>query len=126
MTDPVTNALAVQLEYGEDELKAQINDRLKEVARSVAENVARNVASAMVKQMVEPFIAREAAELVQQTVVRELKIIMDVQIREALNQFANSDNYVQRHSGAIHNIARSAAQSINKDTLRALTGAGIF
>jgi len=126
MTDPVTNALAVQLEYGEDELKDQINERLKEVARSVADNVARDVASKLTKQMVEQYIMHDAAELVEETVKHTLKTIMDVQIRSALADYTNSDLYIQRHSNAIHNIARGAAQSINKDTLRALTGAGIF
>jgi len=35
MTDPVTNALAVQLEYGEDELKEQINEHIRKIAYAV-------------------------------------------------------------------------------------------
>ncbi len=84
MTDPVTNALAVQLEYGEDELKDQINEHIKNVARSVADNVARDVASKLTKQMVEQYIMHDAAKLVQETVKHELKMIMDVQIRDAI------------------------------------------
>jgi uncharacterized phage infection (PIP) family protein YhgE len=126
MTDPVTNALAVQLEYGEDELKEQINERLRSVARSVADNVARDVASKLTKQMVEQYIMHEAAELVQETVARELKTIMDVQIRSALADYTNRTDYIQRHRTDIHNLAREAAQSINKDTLRAFTGSAIF
>jgi hypothetical protein len=126
MTDPVTNALAVQLEYGEDELKAQINERISNVARSVADNVTRDLASKVVKQMVEQYIMHDAAELVQETVNRELKIIMDMQIRQSLDQFTNNDGYIYKHRNAIHNIARDAAQSINKDALRALTGAPVF
>jgi hypothetical protein len=126
MTDPVTNALAVQLEYGEEELKMQIRDHISNVARSVADNIARDVASKLTRQMVEQYIMHDAAELVQETVNRELKIIMDMQIRTALAEYTNSDVYIQRHSNAIHNIARGAAQSINRDTLRAFTGAGIF
>lgn len=126
MTDPVTSALAVQLEYGEDELKAQINDRLKKVAHSVADNVARDVASKMTKQMVEQYIMHEAAKLVEETVTLKLKTIMDVQIRDAIERFKASDEYIQRHRSAIHNLARDAAQSINKDALRAFTGSSIF
>ena len=126
MTDPVTSALAVQLEYGEDELKAQINDRLKEIARSVADNVARDVASKMTKQMVEQYIMHEAAKLVEETVEHTLKVIMSEQIRQALEYFKSSDEYIHRHRNAIHNLARDAAQSVNKDALRAFTGSPIF
>lgn len=126
MTDPVTNALAVQLEYGEDELKDQINEHIKNVARSVADNVARDVASKLTKQMVEQYIMHEAAELVQETVALQLKTIMDVQIRSALAEYTNRTDYLQRHRTDIHHIARDAAQSINKDALRAFTGSPMF
>jgi hypothetical protein len=76
--------------------------------------------------MVEQYIMHDAAELVQETVARELKIIMDMQIRQSLDQFANNDGYIYKHRNAIHNIARDAAQSVNKDALRALTGSAIF
>ncbi len=126
MTDPITNALAVQLEYGEDELKEQINERLKEVARSVAEEVAKNIASKMTQQLVEHYIMHHAAEVVEETVNRELKTIMDVQIRSALADYTNRTDYIQRHRTDIHQLAREAAQSINKDALRAFTGSPMF
>ena len=33
MTDPVTTALAVQMEYGDDELKKDIDERISEIVR---------------------------------------------------------------------------------------------
>lgn len=122
MTDPVTNALAVQLEFGEDELKAQINDHLSEVARSVADKVTRDVAALLVREMVEGYLFRNGAEMVQDVVQRELKIIMDMQIREALERFTQNDNYIQRQRNMISYIAREAAHQVNKDVLSAFIG----
>jgi hypothetical protein len=34
MNDPVTNALALQLEFGDDALRQEIEDRIAEIARS--------------------------------------------------------------------------------------------
>lgn len=35
MTDPVTNALAVQMEYGDEDLKRDIDQRIREIAYMV-------------------------------------------------------------------------------------------
>lgn len=41
-TDPATNALAVQMEYGDEELKQAIDRRIREIAFEVAMGMANN------------------------------------------------------------------------------------
>lgn len=86
MTDPVTNALAVQLEYGEDELRQEIEARIAGIAINALQN------------------------------------IIDKKIREAFDEFKDYDTYIRKHEHTVYTIAKRAAQSVNCDALRALTG----
>lgn len=126
MTDAVTNALAVQLEFGEEELKQQIHDHIKGVARSVADSVARDVASRMAQQMVEQYIMVEAAKLVHDTLVVTVKQEIDALIRNALDAYTNNPYYIQRHEEKIRAIARQAAQQLELDALAIRTGRSFY
>jgi len=42
MTDPVTNSLALQTQFGDDELKKEVNDYIIKIALEVAHEVVRN------------------------------------------------------------------------------------
>ena len=41
MTDPVTNSLALQTQFGDDELKKEVNDYIVKIALEVAHEVVR-------------------------------------------------------------------------------------
>ena len=122
MTDPVTNALAIQLEYGEDELKAQINDRLRKTAQGVAENISRDIAAKVARQLVEQYIMVEAAKLTHDTIVHTVKSEIDALIRTALDNFTNNPYYIQRHEDKVRAIARHAAQQLELEALSLRTG----
>ena len=42
MTDPVTNALALQMEFSDDELKNEIEQRIRQIAASVVNEMVLN------------------------------------------------------------------------------------
>jgi hypothetical protein len=42
MTDPVTNALALQMEYGDEDLKRDIDKRIEDIAKQVFTRMATN------------------------------------------------------------------------------------
>lgn len=118
MTDPVTNALAVQLEFGEEELKQQIHDHIKNVARSVADNVTRDVASKLVIAMVDKYITDEAMAHIDQLFQQRVSMLFAQTIKEEMQMFLSDFKFNE----AVRNISRQTAQQLELDALAVRTG----
>ncbi len=111
MTDPVTNALAVQLEYGEEELKQQIRDHIEAVSEQAATIRTEEVA----ERMVRTYLQLHGQEILNSMVMN----IVDTK----LQQFANNSTYINNHSNLIKQLATTATQEHLKNSLCQLIGA---
>lgn len=118
MTDPVTNALAIQLEYGEEELKQQIHDHIKNVARSVADNVTRDLASKLVIDMVDKYITDQAMSHIEQLFQQRVSVLFAQTIKDQMYVFLSDYKFQE----AVRNISRQTAQQLELDALAVRTG----
>jgi membrane-bound ClpP family serine protease len=111
MTDPVTNALAVQLEYGEEELKQQIRNRIEAVAEEAAMIRTEEVA----ERMVRTYLQLHGQEILNSVVTNI--------VETKLQQFTNNSNYINNHSHLIKQLATTATQDHLRASMRQLLGA---
>lgn len=118
MTDPVTNALAIQLEYGEDELKAQIEARLREVAFATAENVATQIAKQVATNLVDRYITEQAVSHINTLFDQRVRVLTEQVIKEQLQVFLSDYKFNE----AVRNISRQTAQQLELDALAVRTG----
>jgi cell division ATPase FtsA len=111
MTDPVANALAVQLEYGEEELKQQIRDHIESVAEEAATIRTEEVA----ERMVRTYLQQHGQDI--------LNVMVTNIVQDRLQQFSNNSTYISNHSQLIKQIATTATQDHLRASMRQLLGA---
>lgn len=73
MTDPVTNALAVQMEYGDEELKRDIDARITEIVR----------------REIRYYMSNNSAEITQRVIVDNAGTF-NSQVLRAMKDFMNN------------------------------------
>lgn len=113
MSDPVTNILAA-LDFNE-ELEAEVNKRIMEVAEKVAIQKAEHIAEGMARMYLDLHGRSILNDLVRNT-VEDL-------ITTKIQQFKNDSSYINNHSNLIKQFATTATQEHLRNSLRHLIGA---
>lgn len=109
MNDTVNNVLATALNFNE-ELENEVNGRII----AVVDTYLQLKGSPMVAHVVRKYLEENLGAIVHEK--------MDMVIRSKLSDFKNNAEYINIHSALVKSIATSAAQEMNRNMLRQLTG----
>jgi len=113
MSEQVTNILAA-LDFNE-ELEAEVNKRIMEVAEKVAIQKAEHIAEGMARM----YLDLHGRHILDDLVRNKVEDLINAKIQ----QFKNDSSYINNHSNLIKQFATTATQEHLRNTLRQLVGA---